>query len=75
MRNLDEHACAVARICFTPSSAPVIEVLQNLDTLAENLMRLTPLHIHDKTHAAGIVFEPGIIEPLFSRNAGRAELA
>ena len=70
MRNLQEYTRAVAGVGFTAGRATVVKVLQHLDRLLEDLVRLASLHVDDEADAAGVVFEPGIIQTLFFGHAG-----
>ena len=45
----------------------MIEVAEDLETVGENLVRLLAVHVGDEADAAGIVFEPRIVEALFAR--------
>jgi hypothetical protein len=66
VRHLNKDAGAVARVNFRAAGAAVIEIRQNLQALLEDLVRLAALDIDDEADAAGVVFEPRIIQALFA---------
>src|SRR6185437_13314648 len=49
MRNLDQNAGAIARFRIASASAPVDEILQNLQTLQHNVVRGLPVDVDYKT--------------------------
>ncbi len=71
VRHLDEDAGAVAGIRLAAARAPMIEVAQHLDGLLQDAMRLAALDVDDEAHAAGLVLEPRVVEPLLSRGKVR----
>ncbi len=71
VRHLDEDARAIAGIRLAAAGAPVIEVAQHLDGLLQDAMRLAALDVDDEPHAAGLVLEPRVVEPLLSRGEVR----
>src|SRR5208283_3923926 len=70
VRHLDQDARAVARVRLGAGRAPVVEVLQDLDRLPEDLVRLAALYVDDESHAAGVVLKPRVVKALLR---GRAE--
>ncbi len=64
MRHLQEDAGAVAGVVVAAAGAAVFEVLEDLDGLAEDVVRFAVLQIDDEADAAGIVFVRGIIKTL-----------
>jgi hypothetical protein len=48
----------------------VIEVLEHLNRLLQDLVRLSTLDIDHETDAAGVVLEPGIVKALLGRQPG-----
>ena len=56
---------------FAAASAAVVEVLQYLDRLLEDPVRLVALDVDDETDAAGIVLVARIVEALFPRRPER----
>src|SRR6185436_7869836 len=67
MRRLEENACAVACIRFAAASAAMIEIHEDTKALLNDLVRLAPLHVHEKTHPAGVMLISGIVQPLLRR--------
>ena len=67
--NLEQHARPVAGVGFAAAGAAVVEILQHLDRLLQDLVRPVALDIHHETHAAGVVFEPGIVKALLGRQS------
>ena len=73
VRHLDEDARAVTSIGLAASGTTVVEVGENLECVGDDFMRFPALHIDNEADAAGIVFERGIVEALFSRGtSGRS---
>ncbi len=64
MRDLDENAGTVAGQRVGADGAAVLEVLQDLQRVFDDLVRLAALHVGDEADAACIAFEVGIEEPL-----------
>ena len=50
----------------------MIEVHQNFQRVADQLVRLRALHVDDETQAAGIVFELRVVKPLFRRRGNQS---
>ena len=71
MRHLDEDARAVAGVRLAAARAAMIEIHQNLQGVAHELMRLLALHVDDKAQAAGVVLELRIVKPLFQRRGNQ----
>ena len=67
MRDLGQHAAAVAERGIRAHRAAVVEVDQNLQALFEDVMRLAVLHVGHKANAAEIMLFGGIVEPLGGR--------
>ena len=67
MRHLDENARAVAGVRLATARAAMIEVHQNLQGVADQLVRLFALHVDDKAQAAGVVLELRVVKSLFRR--------
>ena len=61
MRDLHEHAAAVAGLRVGTDGAAMIEVQEDLQTHLDNRMGLAALHIGDKAYAAGIFFKRWIV--------------
>jgi hypothetical protein len=64
MRDLDQDSGAVARVGLTAAGAAVLQVLQNLERLGDNPMRLAALDVHHEADATGVVLVGRVIEPL-----------
>ena len=69
--HLDEHARAVAGVDLAAAGAPVVEVLQYLDRLLEDAVRLVPLDVDDEADAARVVLEAGVVQSLLAGTGGR----
>jgi len=67
VRQLDEDAGAVTGVDLRSGGAAVVEVAQHLQAVRDHLVRLAAVHIDDEADAAGLVFEPRIVEALFGR--------
>ena len=67
VRNLGQHAAAVAKRGIRAHRAAMVEVDQNLQALFEDVMRLAVLHVGHEADAAGIMLFGGIVEPLGGR--------
>jgi hypothetical protein len=70
MGHLQQHPRAVAGVGFAAARAAMVEIRQHLERLLQDLVRSTALDIDHETHAAGVVFEPGIVEALLGRQPG-----
>ena len=73
MRHLQQHAGTVAGIDLGTAGAAVVEVPEDLERVGKNLVRFAAVHIDHEAHSAGLVFEPGIVQPLLRRQAGRTD--
>ena len=67
VRDLGQHAAAVAERGIRAHRAAMVEVDQNLQALFEDVVRLAVLHVGHKADAAGIVLLGGIVERLGRR--------
>ena len=56
VRNLNQHAGAVAGFRIAAACAAVRQVDQNLDALDDDVVRLLALDVGDEADAAGVVF-------------------
>ena len=72
VRNLHQHAGAVADQRIGADGAAMGEVFQHRQTVFDDLMRLHTLHVGDEADAAGIVLVARIVEPLRGQAGGRA---
>ena len=65
VRHLNENARAVAGVRFAADRAAMIQVDENLQGVAHQLVRLLALHVDDEAQPARIVLELRIVESLF----------
>ncbi len=70
VRDLDEDAGAVAGIGLAAGGAAVVEIFEDLDALAHEVVRGTTMEIGDEADAASVVLEPRVVEALFGGAAG-----
>ena len=59
---LREDACSVSGLLLRAPRAPVVQVQQHLDPLANDLVGLDVLQVGHEAHAAGVVLESRIVE-------------
>jgi hypothetical protein len=69
VRNLHQHAAAVARLRVGADRAAMIEIEQDVQSHLDDLVRLLVVHVGDETDAAGVVFVLRAIEALRFRQA------
>src|SRR6185436_16332679 len=69
VRQLDEDAGAVAGVDLAAACTAVIEVLEDLDALFDDGVRLLALDVHDEADATGVMLELRVIEALLWRRA------
>jgi hypothetical protein len=62
MRDLHEDTSAVPRVLLAATSTAMLEVLQNVQRLGNDGMRLTAFYIDDETDTACIVFVRWVIQ-------------
>src|SRR5262249_14522721 len=67
IRDLDHAAGAVADQRVGADRAAVIEVYQDLQTAADDVVRFSAFDVDDKANAARIMLVAGIVEPWSSR--------
>ena len=60
--DLDQDACAVAHQLVCADGAAVVEVLQDLQALLDDVVRLDALDVGDEAHAAGIVLARRVVQ-------------
>ena len=65
VRHLHENAGAVAGIGLAAAGAAMVEIDQNCQRLADDLVGLFPLDIGNKADATGVMLELWIVETLF----------
>ena len=66
VRHLHQHAGAVAGVDLAAAGAAMIEVLEDLDALLDDRVRLVALDVHDEADAASVMLELRVIEALLS---------
>jgi hypothetical protein len=64
VRHLHQNARAVPGVRFTATSAPVVQIHQNRQRLADDGMGPFSLHLAYETDTTGVVFKLGIVEAL-----------
>ena len=69
MRDLNQHAAAVARLGIGADRAAMIEIAQNLEAHRDHFVRLAVAHVRDETHPAGGMLLDGRIKALRGRQA------
>ena len=67
MGDLDQDPRAVASVVLAAAGTAVIQIHQRLQSIANQLMRLSPFQIDDESHTATVVFVTRIIETLGRR--------
>ena len=67
VRNLDQHAGAVAGFRIASAGAAMGQVHQNLNALDDNVVRFLTLDVRHEPDAAGIVFQSRIVKALGGR--------
>ena len=67
MRDLEQNPGAIPGVDFAAARAAMAEVVQDLQRLLHNRMRLSTFDVGDKTDAARVVFMGRIVETLFGR--------
>ena len=64
VRYLEQNSGAVPRTGIATLRAAVREIFEDLQTLADDVVRLLALDVDDKADAAGIFFVSRVVEPL-----------
>ena len=72
VRDLDEHAAAIARLGVGAGRAAMVEVEEDLQAHRDEIVRLAIMHVRHETHAAGIMLLGRIVETLSRRKRGIA---
>ena len=67
MGGLQQDARAIARIGLAAARAAVRQIDQDRERIADDLVGLLALDVHDKADAAGIVFKLRVVQPLLLR--------
>ena len=67
MGDLDQEPRAVAGVVLAATGTAVIQIHQRPQSIANQLMRLSPFQIDDESHTATVVLETRIIETLGRR--------
>ena len=69
MRDLRQYTRAVAGVALVARAAAVAHIVEDRQRLADYLMGLAPLDVHDEADSAGIVLEPRIVQALLGRQS------
>ncbi len=72
VRNLDQHAGAVAVQGIGSGRAAVREVVEDREAVLDDVVRLAPLDVRDEAHAARVVLVARVVESLLQGRAGCA---
>ena len=64
VRRLHQDARAITRVGFAPTRATMIQIDQNLNGLADDVMGFTALDVDHETDSASFVFERWIVKTL-----------
>jgi hypothetical protein len=64
MRDLNQHACAVARHRIAARGAAVGQIDQDLDALLNEVVRARAPEAGDESDAAGVAFQSRVVEAL-----------
>ena len=72
--HLHQDACAVAGVDLAAAGATVLQVLQDLERLSDDVVRLAALDVHDEADPAGIALVGGVVQTLGRRLAERPGL-
>ncbi len=67
VRDLDQDTGTVAGERVRPDRAAVVEIHQDLETLADQVVALVTLDVRDEADAARVVLVRGVVEPLLFR--------
>jgi len=59
MRRLHQDARAVAGVFLAAAGAAVLEIVEDLDRLADHVVAFAAVQIDDEADAAGVVLVPG----------------
>src|SRR5215475_1762400 len=70
--HLKQDAGAVAGVRLAPARAAVQQVDEDLQRLAHDRVRATPLDVHDEADAAGVVLAARVVQTLSGRGTGLA---
>ena len=78
MRDLHQHAAAVASLGIGPDRAAMVEIEQDLQAHPHEFVGFGVVHIGDEADAAGVMFVAGVVKALRRRQAvggeGRSSL-
>ena len=69
MRDLNQHAAAIARLGIGADRAAMVEIAQNLEAHVDHFVRLAIAHVRDETDPAGVMLLDGRIKALRGRQA------
>src|SRR5207249_1877694 len=62
--NLDQATGAVSRQWVRTARAAVVEILEDQQSVADDLVRLRAFEVSNKADAAGVMLVGGVVEPL-----------
>ena len=71
MRYLKQHPGAIAGARIATGTTPVRQIPEQLQGVANELMRCAPMRLGDEADAAGVVLERWIVQSLFRRDVVR----
>src|SRR2546430_2203078 len=75
MRRLDKNARTIAGVGLATARAPVVEIEEHLEGLADNVVRFLAFDIDDETDAAGFMLELRVVQALLWRRTRLRGLA
>jgi hypothetical protein len=61
---LNQNAGAVARIGLAPARTAMLQIDQDLQRLTNDVVRATPLHVHDEADATGVMLHLRVVQTL-----------
>ena len=64
MRDLRQDPCAIPALLISALAAPVLQILQDLQSIVDNIIRALAADIRHETDPASIMFISGVIQPL-----------
>ncbi len=74
VRRLDEDAGAVAGVLLAAAGAAVFQVVQDLQTVADDVVRLPIFQIDDEADAAGVVLVARVVQALLGGEGVRGHV-
>ena len=64
MRDLRQDPCAIPALLVSALAASVLQILQDLQSIVDNIIRALAADIRHETDPASIMFISGVIQPL-----------